>query len=122
MTPAGFSDEGMVCAVPEGAASTRRGSRRHAVAMRVFLAGATGAIGAPLLEALLADGHEVTGMTRSPARAALRAAGAEAAVADALDARPCGRGRESAPGRGDPPAHGDPARGWTRARSCATSS
>jgi nucleoside-diphosphate-sugar epimerase len=55
--------------------------------VRVFLAGATGAIGAPLLRLLVADGHEVTGMTRSPERAAtLRGAGAEAVVADALDA------------------------------------
>lgn len=56
--------------------------------MRVFLAGATGVIGAPLLERLLADGHEVIGMTRSPAKAdALRAAGAEPVVADAFDAQ-----------------------------------
>ncbi len=56
--------------------------------MRVFLAGATGVIGAPLLERLLADGHEVSGMTRSPAKAgALRAAGAEPVVADGLDAQ-----------------------------------
>ncbi|HLB21843.1 MAG TPA: NAD(P)-dependent oxidoreductase [Solirubrobacteraceae bacterium] len=55
--------------------------------MRVFLAGATGAIGRPLLALLVAEGHEVTGMTRSPERAtAVRAAGAEPAVADALDA------------------------------------
>ena len=55
--------------------------------MKVFLAGATGAIGAPLLRLLVAEGHEVTGMTRSPEKAsAVRAAGAEAAVADALDA------------------------------------
>ncbi|HEX3433582.1 MAG TPA: NAD(P)-dependent oxidoreductase [Solirubrobacteraceae bacterium] len=55
--------------------------------MRVFVAGATGAIGAPLLALLVAEGHEVTGMTRSPERAAaVRAAGAEAAIADALDA------------------------------------
>jgi 2-alkyl-3-oxoalkanoate reductase len=55
--------------------------------VRVFLAGATGAIGAPLVRVLVADGHEVTGMTRSPERApALRAAGAEPAIADALDA------------------------------------
>ncbi|HEY2570817.1 MAG TPA: NAD(P)-dependent oxidoreductase [Solirubrobacteraceae bacterium] len=55
--------------------------------MRVFLAGATGAIGAPLLRLLVADGHEVTGMTRSPEKAAtLIAAGAEGVVADALDA------------------------------------
>ncbi len=55
--------------------------------MRVFLAGATGAIGAPLLRLLVAEGHEVTGMTRSSERAAaVRAAGAAPAVADALDA------------------------------------
>jgi 2-alkyl-3-oxoalkanoate reductase len=55
--------------------------------MRVFLAGATGAIGRPLVRMLVAEGHQVTGMTRSPAKAdALRAAGAEPAVADALDA------------------------------------
>ncbi len=54
--------------------------------MRVFLAGATGAIGRQLVPQLLAAGHEVTGMTRSAARAEeLRSAGAEAAVADALD-------------------------------------
>ncbi len=55
--------------------------------MRVFVAGATGAIGAPLLRLLVADGHHVTGMTRTPGKADdVRAAGASAAVADALDA------------------------------------
>ena len=55
--------------------------------MRVFVAGATGAIGRPLVRMLLEAGHEVTGMTRSEERArALREAGAGAAVADALDA------------------------------------
>jgi nucleoside-diphosphate-sugar epimerase len=55
--------------------------------MRVFVAGATGAIGRPLVPRLLAAGHEVTGMTRSPERAeALRAAGAEAVVCDVFDA------------------------------------
>ncbi|HEX5852106.1 MAG TPA: NAD(P)-dependent oxidoreductase [Solirubrobacteraceae bacterium] len=55
--------------------------------MRVFLAGATGVIGRRLVPMLLADGHEVTGMTRSPGKVdALRAAGAEPVVADALDA------------------------------------
>lgn len=54
--------------------------------MRIFLAGATGAIGRQLVPLLLADGHEVIGMTRSPQRAqALQAAGAEPVVADALD-------------------------------------
>jgi nucleoside-diphosphate-sugar epimerase len=55
--------------------------------MRVFLAGATGVIGRRLLPQLLAAGHDVTGMTRSPERAEqVRAAGASAAIADALDA------------------------------------
>ncbi len=55
--------------------------------MRVFLAGATGVIGRPLVAELIAAGHHVTGMTRSPEKAdALRAAGAEPVVADALDA------------------------------------
>jgi nucleoside-diphosphate-sugar epimerase len=55
--------------------------------MRVFLAGATGVIGRQLVPMLLAAGHHVTGMTRSQERAqALRATGAEAVVADALDA------------------------------------
>lgn len=56
--------------------------------MRVFVAGATGAIGRQLVPQLLAEGHQVTGMTRSPQRAReLQASGAEAAVADALDAQ-----------------------------------
>ncbi len=55
--------------------------------MRVFLAGATGVIGRRLTALLLAEGHEVTGMTRSAQRVEqLRAAGAEAVVADAFDA------------------------------------
>jgi nucleoside-diphosphate-sugar epimerase len=55
--------------------------------MRVFVAGATGAIGRPLVRDLVAAGHEVTGTTRSPAKAdGLRAAGAAPVVVDALDA------------------------------------
>ena len=54
--------------------------------MRVFLAGASGAIGRPLVRALVAGGHEVTGMTRrEPAAAEIRAAGAAAAVCDVFD-------------------------------------
>jgi nucleoside-diphosphate-sugar epimerase len=54
--------------------------------MRVFVAGATGAIGRPLVAKLIAAGHEVTGMTRSEERATgLREAGAAAVVCDALD-------------------------------------
>lgn len=55
--------------------------------MRVFVAGAAGVLGRPLLPKLAAAGHEVTGTTRRPERAeAIRAAGAEPAVCDALDA------------------------------------
>lgn len=55
--------------------------------MRVFLAGATGAIGTQLVPMLLGEGHEVIGTTRSPQRAAqIEAAGAQSAVMDALDA------------------------------------
>jgi 2-alkyl-3-oxoalkanoate reductase len=55
--------------------------------MRVFVAGASGAIGRPLVPKLVAAGHEVTGMTRSEESAeAIRAAGARAAVVDVFDA------------------------------------
>jgi 2-alkyl-3-oxoalkanoate reductase len=55
--------------------------------MRVFVAGASGTIGRPLLPQLVAAGHEVTGTTRSEERAeAIRAAGARAVICDALDA------------------------------------
>src|SRR5215207_11453796 len=54
--------------------------------MTVLLAGATGAIGVPLTRRLLAAGHRVIGMTRTPAnRARLRALGAIPLVADAMD-------------------------------------
>jgi nucleoside-diphosphate-sugar epimerase len=54
--------------------------------MRVFVAGASGAIGRPLLPKLVAAGHEVTGMTRSEERAAaLRDAGAQAVVCDVFE-------------------------------------
>ncbi|MEY2424326.1 MAG: hypothetical protein QOI95_4393 [Acidimicrobiaceae bacterium] len=55
--------------------------------MRVFVAGATGVIGRPLVRDLIAAGHQVAGMTRSPAKAGqVAAAGAEPVVCDALDA------------------------------------
>jgi nucleoside-diphosphate-sugar epimerase len=54
--------------------------------MRVFVAGATGVIGRALVPMLLASGHEVIGLARTPERAAaLESLGAEAVVADALD-------------------------------------
>jgi 2-alkyl-3-oxoalkanoate reductase len=54
--------------------------------MRVFVAGATGVIGQHLVPSLVAAGHEVTGTTRSPAKAAqLQAAGATPVIVDGLD-------------------------------------
>ena len=54
--------------------------------MKVFVAGATGAMGRQLVPRLVAAGHVVTGMTRSPAKQdAVRAMGAHAVVADALN-------------------------------------
>ena len=55
--------------------------------MRVFVAGASGAIGRALVPKLVAAGHEVTGTTRSEAKAdPIRQAGADAAVVDDSDA------------------------------------
>ena len=54
--------------------------------MNVFLAGGSGAIGVPLVRALVAAGHQVTALTRSAtSEPRLRALGATPAVADALD-------------------------------------
>jgi nucleoside-diphosphate-sugar epimerase len=54
--------------------------------MKVFVAGATGAMGKQLVPQLLAAGHQVVGMTRSESKqAVLRELGAESVVADALD-------------------------------------
>jgi nucleoside-diphosphate-sugar epimerase len=55
--------------------------------MRIFLAGATGAIGKRLVPQLIANGHHVTATTRRAANVeALRALGAEPVVVDGLDA------------------------------------
>ena len=55
--------------------------------MKVFLAGASGAIGRQLIPRLLQSGHDVVGMTRTAAKAAaIEKLGAAAVVADALDA------------------------------------
>jgi nucleoside-diphosphate-sugar epimerase len=54
--------------------------------MKVFVAGATGALGRQLVPMLVAGGHEVVGMTRSPRKQDLiRSLGARPVVADALD-------------------------------------
>ena len=55
--------------------------------MKVFVAGATGAIGKQLVPRLVAAGHQVVAMTSKEAnRQLVTALGAEVAVADALDA------------------------------------
>ena len=55
--------------------------------MRIFLAGASGAVGRRLIPLLLADGHSVTGTTRSAAKAAeLEAHGVTPVVLDVFDA------------------------------------
>src|SRR5437764_473898 len=55
--------------------------------MRVFVAGATGAIGKRMLPMLVESGHTVFGATRSAQKTgAIRAAGAEPVVVDAFDA------------------------------------
>jgi nucleoside-diphosphate-sugar epimerase len=54
--------------------------------MRVFVAGAAGALGTQLVPQLVARGHEVVGLIRSPGKAdALRRLGARPVVGDALD-------------------------------------
>jgi nucleoside-diphosphate-sugar epimerase len=54
--------------------------------MKVFVAGATGALGRHLVPALVANGHEVVGMTSSPPKQDwIRSLGARPVVADALD-------------------------------------
>jgi nucleoside-diphosphate-sugar epimerase len=54
--------------------------------MRVFIAGATGTMGMPLVHRLIREGHAVIGLTRKEEGASrLRRAGAEAAIGDALD-------------------------------------
>ena len=65
----------------QGTAQLREGK-----IMRVFVTGATGALGRHLVPGLVAAGHEVTATTRTPGKVAqLRAAGAEPVVVDGLD-------------------------------------
>lgn len=53
---------------------------------RVFLAGATGVVGLPAMAALVADGHRVTAVARSPEKAeAVRRAGATPVSVDLFD-------------------------------------
>ena len=55
--------------------------------MKIFVAGGTGAIGRPLIAELLAKGHALVALTRSPEKAqALVEQGIEPAIADVFDA------------------------------------
>jgi uncharacterized protein YbjT (DUF2867 family) len=56
--------------------------------MRIIVAGASGAIGRQLVPMLAEAGHTVVGLTRSESKTSpIEAAGAEAIVADVLDAK-----------------------------------
>jgi len=54
--------------------------------MRILIAGASGAVGPPVVDRLRANQHEVFALSRSPDSAPLREIGAEPVIADALDA------------------------------------
>jgi len=54
--------------------------------MRILIAGASGAIGRPLVRRLRANQHQVFALTRSPDSSPLKEIGAEPVIADALDA------------------------------------
>ncbi|HEX2498585.1 MAG TPA: NAD(P)-dependent oxidoreductase [Actinomycetes bacterium] len=59
--------------------------------MKIFVAGASGALGQQLIPMLADRGHRVVGMTRTPAKTALvRELGAEPVLADGLDATAVG--------------------------------
>ena len=58
--------------------------------MRILVAGATGAVGRRLVPALVAAGHSVVGLTRTPAKAEMiKGLGGQPVVADGLDAEAC---------------------------------
>jgi hypothetical protein len=72
--------------IPNPPSSTRPCLRGRS-AIRILVAGATGAIGRPLVRRLRANQHEVFALARSPDSAPdLKEIGAQAVIADALDA------------------------------------
>jgi nucleoside-diphosphate-sugar epimerase len=84
--PAAFAEAGVgtVAAGHEPKGSARRYAR---AAVKIFFAGATGALGRRLLPMLIGAGHEVTAMTRSDSKIdSLRSAGAAPVVCDVFDA------------------------------------
>ena len=67
--------------------------------MRIFLTGATGFIGSTVAAQLIAAGHQVTGLTRSPqGAAALRAAGIEPLAGDITEPESLRRGAMASDG------------------------
>src|SRR2546430_12678966 len=65
---------------------------RKEQAMKIFVAGASGALGRQLVPLLADAGHEVVGTTTSPRKLeTLRALGAQPLVLDVLDAQAVGR-------------------------------
>jgi 2-alkyl-3-oxoalkanoate reductase len=67
-------------------------NRRKEKTMRVFVAGASGAIGSRLVPKLVQRGHEVVGSSRSPEKSdQLAALGAEPVVLDLLDPAAVGK-------------------------------
>src|SRR5918999_1840940 len=71
-------------------AVSSHGQNMRGDAMRILVAGATGALGAQLVPRLVAAGHDVTGMTRGR-QDEVRRLGARPVVADALDPEAVGR-------------------------------
>src|SRR5436189_2839250 len=70
----------------------RARTERKEQAMKIFVAGASGALGRQLVPLLAGAGHEVVGTTTSPQKLeTLRALGAEPVVLDVLDAEAVGR-------------------------------
>lgn len=54
--------------------------------MKICVAGATGAVGRPLVRQLIGAGHEVVGITRSPERVRfLESVGAKGVICDLTD-------------------------------------
>ena len=68
--------------------------------MRVFVAGASGAIGTRLVPQLIERGHEVIGTSRSPGEGrTLRALGAEPSCSTGSTATPCSAALAARPTR-----------------------
>jgi nucleoside-diphosphate-sugar epimerase len=73
-------------AYPERATAIELAWRFANSDMRVFVAGATGALGVPVVRGLVREGHEVVGLARTRRRLKqVEALGAHVTVADALD-------------------------------------